>query len=228
MLVAAALWRVTPYHFEIESYLQVRTASGWTKGRKLAIKHLVHGGDLLRQLGEDDAKVAAFARERREIYSGYPQVSYLMARGALAALVGHPRVYLGDADTPCEVARGVVQVVARSEGDQLAVTIDPQLGGAEIEVRIDWPAVTLLAVARRSGDLGAARSTRGDAGEVPAHWRERDQATRRRGRRRQGGEAPMARSADYARAITGARHARALEPARGDQGVTCSSSASAT
>jgi superfamily II DNA or RNA helicase len=131
------IWRVAPYHFTIEPYLQVRTASGWTKGRKLAIKHLVHGGDLLRQLGEEDAKVAAFARERREIYSGYPQISYVMARGALTALVGHPRVYFDDADTPCEVARGVVQVIARSEGDQLAVTIDPQLSGVELEVRVD-------------------------------------------------------------------------------------------
>jgi hypothetical protein len=150
--------------------LQVRTASGWTKGRKLAIKHLVQGGDVLRQLGEDDAKVAAFARERREIYSGYPQVSYFMARGALTALVGHPRVYLGDADTPCEVARGIVQVVARSEGGQLAVTIDPQLSGAEVEVRVD---AGRLLVFESSESVRALAAVIGKGLSVPPEGRTR-------------------------------------------------------
>jgi hypothetical protein len=100
------IWRVNPAHRQIEPHLQKRLGGGFSKGRKLSIKHLMPGALQAASLPPEDARVAAHARELRETYGGYPQVRHHLKPEAFLALVGHPRVFVGDDDTPVEVLRG--------------------------------------------------------------------------------------------------------------------------
>ncbi len=117
------LWRVSRY--EIEPYLQKRTASGWSRGRKLAIKHLMPGSAERAKLPPEDARVAEHARESVSASFGYREVSYSFGPGAWQALVGHPRVYWQDAEAPIEVVLGTLRLVAKEDGEQFSLTVEP-------------------------------------------------------------------------------------------------------
>lgn len=120
------IWRVAPRRLLIEPYVQKRTGSNWTRGRKLAIKHLLPGANQPPKLAPEDKRVAVFAREERYGHYGYPEIVQTIAAEAFVALVGHPRVFIEDAETPIEVVAGHVQLVLRERGQQLEGSILPQ------------------------------------------------------------------------------------------------------
>jgi superfamily II DNA or RNA helicase len=131
------LWRVSPSNLDIEPYLQVSKAGAFTRGRKLAIKHLLAGAKQLERLPAEDRAVAQHARERREpSYGyGYPQVFHSLEARAWLDLVGHPRVELQGTEQPVEVVRGRVQVLAEAEGDALILKLEPNDLTRELSVR---------------------------------------------------------------------------------------------
>ena len=129
------IWRVLPEIGFVEPYLQKRVGSGWSRGRKLAVKHLLHGSARRATLPPEDARVAAYAREEREIYGGYPQTRHFLLPEAFLALVGHPRVLVDEEDTPVEVLRGQVQLVVRSAGPMLTIAVDPPEFRGALQVR---------------------------------------------------------------------------------------------
>jgi superfamily II DNA or RNA helicase len=128
------IWRVYPRSRHLEPYVQKRTAGGWTRGRKLAIKHLLPGAPQAPDLAADDARVAAFAREERSLRSGYPDVHHYFALEAFGALVNHPRVFLEEQEVPIPVVRGQVQLVARSEHNRFNVGVSPPEFSGELQL----------------------------------------------------------------------------------------------
>ncbi|MBN2191239.1 MAG: DEAD/DEAH box helicase [Polyangiaceae bacterium] len=129
------LWRVGLHLSDIEPLLQKRTQSGWTKGRRLAVKHLLEGSDLLTRLPPEDQRVAAHAREHHTYSHGYPDVEHFLAESAFVALIGHPRVELDESGELVEVVAGSVELVAESQGDRLRLTVHPPDLRAPITVR---------------------------------------------------------------------------------------------
>ena len=119
------LWRVVGA-LEIEPYLQKLSASGWTRGRRLAVKHLLAGAAQRTSLPPEDLRVADHARESvSQNYGGYREVSYSFDRGAWDALIGHPRVFIGDRESPTEVVRGTLQLLAETKGEHFTLSMDP-------------------------------------------------------------------------------------------------------
>jgi hypothetical protein len=67
------LWRVAPSNLDIEPYLQVSKSGAFTRGRKLAIKHLLVGAKQLESLPPEDRARARAARELRlRLAAGIP------------------------------------------------------------------------------------------------------------------------------------------------------------
>jgi len=119
------LWRIDGAN-GIEPYLQKLSASGWTRGRRLAVKHLLPGASQRASLPPEDLRVADHARESvSQNYSGYREVSYSFDRGAWDALIGHPRVFIGDSEIPTEVARGTLQLLAEAKGEEFVLSMHP-------------------------------------------------------------------------------------------------------
>ena len=148
------VWRVSPSNLDIEPYLQTRKAAGFTRGRKLAIKHLLPGEAQLERLPPEDRAVAASARERREAqWGGYPQVFHYFERGAWLALVGHPRVEYQQGERPVEVTRGAVQIVAQAVDGRLVVKLDPPNLDQAIEVREEGGRLCVYAVDEQARPL---------------------------------------------------------------------------
>lgn len=117
------IWRVS--RREIEPYLQRFTTTGWTRGRKLAIKHLLPGAAQRATLPPEDLRVADHAREAISQSYGYREVSHTLDHTAFQALIGHPRVYWEESELPIEVVRGTLQLVAKEDGDQFSLTMQP-------------------------------------------------------------------------------------------------------
>lgn len=129
------LWRVTPSNLHIEPYLQVGKSGVFTRGRKLAIKHLLPGAKQLEKLPPEDRAVAKHAYEYRESTGyGYPQVFQVIDARAWLELIGHPRVELHSTEQPVEVTRGTVQIVAETRGESLVVRLEPKNVGPKLSV----------------------------------------------------------------------------------------------
>ena len=111
-------------HVTIQPMLQKRNKRGWTGGRRAAIKTLHQrppkGAD------EHDRRVLSTIKMmRRESHWGYPEIEYDFGPGALAALVGHPRVRFMGESSFVPVISEEVAIVASAEGDQFRVELDP-------------------------------------------------------------------------------------------------------
>ncbi|HET9934099.1 MAG TPA: hypothetical protein VFQ35_25530, partial [Polyangiaceae bacterium] len=81
--VAASLervvWRVTA-NYVIEPYIQRATATGWSRGRRLAIKHLLPGASQRSTLPPEDLRVAEHARESVTQSYGYRETFHFFER----------------------------------------------------------------------------------------------------------------------------------------------------
>ena len=140
------LWRVG---HEIEPYLQKLSTSGWTRGRRLAVKHLMPGAAQRASLPPEDLRVADHARESvSQNYSGYREVSYSFDRGAWDALIGHPRVFIGESDTPTEVVRGTLQLLAETKGEQFKLSMYPDDVSEQQHVRREGDRLAVYPITR--------------------------------------------------------------------------------
>jgi superfamily II DNA or RNA helicase len=152
---ARVLWRVHPWTNHIEPYLQTRKGSGYTSGRKLAVKHLLHGSKELPRLPREDRAVAAFAREHREMRSGYPTIYHTLEPRAWLALVGHPRVEHLDTQLPVEIVRGAIQVVAKPSQSGLLVRLEPNDLESDFELREEGSRIVVYAIEPAMGPIRA-------------------------------------------------------------------------
>ncbi|HMR74242.1 MAG TPA: DEAD/DEAH box helicase [Polyangiaceae bacterium] len=120
------------YSETVVPFIQKRGASGkWTKGRKLAIKHLMGDSKTLRELPPEDQSVARYAHQARYLSMGYPRTEEWMKPDAWLALIGHPRVFAGEEETPREVVRGVPKLTVHVHDRSVVVETQPAgLGGA--------------------------------------------------------------------------------------------------
>jgi hypothetical protein len=164
-------FRVDPIGLGIEPFLQKRRAGRWTTGRKLAVKHLLPEG-ILKDLSREDARVAAFARQQRQVQvSGYPTVAYFIDSAAWTALIGHPRVYVGDSEQPVEVVKGEVELVAHADETGILVTVSPPSITDELFVRSEPARLSVfqLTAPQRQlvGLVGDGLSIR--FGTIPSH-----------------------------------------------------------
>jgi len=141
------LWRVVMGD-QIEPYLQRATSAGWTRGRRLAIKHLLPGAAQRSSLPAEDLRVADYARERVTHNYGYREVHHYLEHGAWQALIGHPRVFLGESEVPTEVARGTLQLLASSEGGQFRLQMQPTGVTAQDYVRREGDRLVVYVVSK--------------------------------------------------------------------------------
>jgi superfamily II DNA or RNA helicase len=121
------VWRVTPENSLIEAALQKRTATGWSSGRRIALKQLLPDGAQHALLSARDRQVAAHVREDISTgWGGYVDRSYHIDPIALLDLAGHPLVFVEpELDRPAELVRGEVRLRAETTGDRLLIRMDP-------------------------------------------------------------------------------------------------------
>jgi superfamily II DNA or RNA helicase len=121
------IWRVDPGTNLIEPILQKRGTSGWSSGRKVAVKQLLADGAQHALLSPQDRQVTAYIREEiTSSWGGYVNHSYHILPQALLALVGHPYIFVEpELDRPAELVRGEVRLRAETSGDRLVIKMDP-------------------------------------------------------------------------------------------------------
>ena len=110
------MWRVAPEFNLIEPVLQKRTTSGWTGGRKVALKQLLPDGAQYPMMSPQDRKVAGHIREEvTSSWGGYVNRNYFVHPNALLSLVNHPLVFIEpEVERPAELAHGQVRLRAES------------------------------------------------------------------------------------------------------------------
>ncbi|HSD81161.1 MAG TPA: hypothetical protein VLB47_10880, partial [Solirubrobacteraceae bacterium] len=103
---------------EIEPQEQRRGPRGWSKGKTVPLSRLAKS----ERVAPDDAQVARAVK--RLGASAYE----LDVDRALAALVGHPRVFFaGDPDTPIELVTGMPRLEMRPAKEGVVLTLQPEL-----------------------------------------------------------------------------------------------------
>jgi len=121
------VWRVMPESNTIEPALQKRTPSGWTGGRKVALKQLLPDGAQYAIMTPQDRKVAGHIREEvMPSWGGYVNRNYFVRPTALLSLVNHPLVFIEpELEIPAELVQGQVRLRAESVNDSLVIELDP-------------------------------------------------------------------------------------------------------
>ena len=88
---------------------QTLTASGWSKGKNVALKRLYKKADTIQYITDQDHRAASAIHESYDYYgTGYS----IDAHHALEALAGHPYLFRSDDGGKIEVATGEPQLVA--------------------------------------------------------------------------------------------------------------------
>jgi superfamily II DNA or RNA helicase len=114
---------------------QVRTKSGgWSKGRKIALKRLYKELDTFDFLTPQDRRVCECIERESYLDYGYTQTDYDFSDRAIAALAGHPLIFLEHAPTvQVEIRKGKpeLQVLQGKDGKlelAFAQPVDPVQG----------------------------------------------------------------------------------------------------
>jgi hypothetical protein len=113
---------------EIEPREQKRDARGaWGKGRPLALKRLREDAAQMEFLTPQDIRISSTISPSRQAYSSGLRYDIDHEQAALA-LVGHPHAYWLEApDTRVELLAGTPELLIRSQGGQLRLTLQPAL-----------------------------------------------------------------------------------------------------
>lgn len=131
---ARLVWLLTmaPWSTEIAPLEQKRSKQGWTKGRPVALKRLHDAAETLPWLSEQDRRIVRHIHYTSG-YSYYEHGRYeLDAVSALPLLAGHPAVFWHEApDIRVDIEAGQVTLVLTEDGDQLLLTLSPDIGDAQ-------------------------------------------------------------------------------------------------
>ena len=106
---------------------KVSAAGVWSKGRNVALKRLKNDADRLDFLSHQDRNVClAIVHERYSYYGG--ENYYFDPDRALAALAGHPHLFVNAADNQrLELERGEPELQVTRKGGQVLLTLTPEL-----------------------------------------------------------------------------------------------------
>lgn len=131
----------------IEPLEQIRNRSGWSKGRKLALKRLATERETLSCLTPEDVRVCEAIESRVETGYGYSRhygsrIAYeFNMPKAIRALVGHPRLFLVDSpDTPVELVESRPELRVEEANGELLIRMVPVIDeNMEIAAKRDGP-----------------------------------------------------------------------------------------
>ncbi len=128
-------WQIYPKEQKLSA------KGGWSRGRALAVKHLVDSKKTLDYLTPQDRQVLPYIEERYHDYYGYSRASgqYDVQPEAILALIGHPLVFLNDETmTPVELVGGEPELLVQVQADEsLRLQLSPPLppSGSVVVIR---------------------------------------------------------------------------------------------
>ncbi|GHS85806.1 SWF/SNF family helicase [Synergistales bacterium] len=100
---------------------QTASASGWSKGKAVALRRLYKKADI-ESMTEQDRIAAASIREERGWGGAVYTIDYIRA---LPALAGHPYLYRAKDGARVEIAADEPRITTVARGDEYVVTISP-------------------------------------------------------------------------------------------------------
>ncbi len=109
--------------------VQKQTKSGgWSKGRSVSLTRLLREHDEMPFLSEEDLQICATSIIEARNYGFYANEYELDIDRAWPTLINHPRVYWDKArTTPLEIMNGDIELLVTEEGDEIRVTIYPEI-----------------------------------------------------------------------------------------------------
>ena len=117
--------------------VQKKTKSGaWSKGRNLSLRRLLHERDEMPFLAQEDLQICTTAIVQNNTYGFYGSEYELDINLAWPFLVGHPRVFWDKTrTTPLEITEGEIELLVTEEGDEIRVTIYPEVKKHQLQDR---------------------------------------------------------------------------------------------
>ncbi len=115
--------------------VQKQTKSGsWSKGRSISLTRLLREQDEMPFLSEEDLHICTTSIVEARSYGFYPSEYELDIDRAWSALIKHPRIYWDKArTTPLEIMEGDIELLVTEEGDEIRVTIYPEIKKYQLE-----------------------------------------------------------------------------------------------
>ena len=115
--------------------VQKQTKSGgWSKGRNVPANRLLNEQDDMPYLSEEDLHICATAIVESRTYGAYPNEYEIDIDRAWPALINHPRVFWDKTrTTPLEIMEGDIELLVTEEGDEIRVTIYPEIKKYQLE-----------------------------------------------------------------------------------------------
>jgi superfamily II DNA or RNA helicase len=171
---ARLTWMVSfsPAHgiVEIEPREQKRDARGqWGKGRPVALKRLREEAAQLDYLTPQDIRISSTISPSRQAFSSGLRYDIDTDQAALS-LVGHPYVFWMDApETRVELQAGQPELVIRSEGSQLRLSLQPAILDPNSSVVVIKETPTRLRVVSVQEEHRRIAAIVGDGLLVPDH-----------------------------------------------------------
>lgn len=151
---------------------QKRTAKGgWSKGRAVGLSRMQDEAETTSYLTRADREVFRHIEPLSSYYWGGPQGYRLPLEPSLPLLVGHPLVYLENADVPVDVVRGEIRLRVEETGKDIRLTLDPPLKGKQDATFWTLETPTRLAVYAVTPQILEVASLLGEGLSVPAQAR---------------------------------------------------------
>ncbi len=115
--------------------VQKKTRSGtWSKGRNVSLSRLLRNQDDMPYLSSEDLQICMSAIVENTTYGFYGREYELDINLAWPLLVNHPRVYWDKTrSTPLEILQGDIELLVTEEGDEIRITIYPEIKKYQIE-----------------------------------------------------------------------------------------------
>ncbi|HFE37658.1 MAG TPA: hypothetical protein ENK06_04445, partial [Gammaproteobacteria bacterium] len=133
-----------------------KTNGGWSAGRKVALKRLLEEKETLDCLSDQDIRASRTIISDRDYWG----ISYrINPRQLLPALVGHPLLFLNDANnTPLELVKGSPEIVVTKKGQELRIKMRPSFAEGETtafvkETETQWKIIETTAEQRQLASL---------------------------------------------------------------------------
>ena len=153
---------------ELEPREQKRDAQGgWSRGRAVGLKRLSEDAAALDFLSAQDVAAAASIGGRRYYGSTGIRFEFELDK-ALAALVGHPLLFwMESPGTRVELLPGEPELLVKSRGGKVAISLHPTPGGQDGEVIVTRETPTRLRLVRILDEHRRIAAIVGEGLEVP-------------------------------------------------------------
>ena len=118
--------------------IQKKTKSGgWSKGRNVSFTRLHNEQSDIPFLSDEDRQLCSSAIFESTSYGFYPGEYSLNIDRAWPHLINHPHIYWDKArSTPLEIMEGEIELLVTEEGDEIRVTIYPEIKKYQLESQL--------------------------------------------------------------------------------------------